>query len=167
MLSYHDLKLNPRVLRAFTSLDPEEFERLLIHFEKAWKDYINRHSIHKKSRKRRYGGGRKPHLLLIEDKLLFILVYFKVYPLQEVLARLFGMSQGRANEWIYTLTLILETALGEAPCLPEREPQNLEQVLALCVAVDFMIDGTERPLHRPTDPIEQKDQYSGKKKGIR
>ena len=167
MLSYHDLKLNPRVLRAFTSLDPEEFERLLIHFEKAWKDYINRYYIRKQSRKRRYGGGRKPHLLLMEDKLLFILVYFKVYPLQEVLARLFGMSQGRANEWIYTLTPILETALGEAPCLPERDPQNLEQVLALCVAVDFMIDGTERPIHRPTDPIEQKDQYSGKKKGIR
>jgi DDE superfamily endonuclease len=167
MLSYHDLKLNPRVLRAFTSLDPEEFERLLIPFDKVWQDYINRHYIRKKSRKRRYGGGRKPHLVLIEDKLLFILVYFKVYPLQEVLARLFVMSQGRANEWIYTLTPILETALGEAQCLPERDPQNLEQVLALCVAVDFLIDGTERPVHRPTDPIEQKDQYSGKKKGIR
>lgn len=166
MLSYHDLKPNPRVLRAFTSLDPEEFEILLIPFEKTWQNYVNRHYIHKKSRKRRYGGGRKPHLLAIEDKLLFILFYFKVYPLQEVIARIFGMSQGRANEWIYKLTPILETALGEAQCLPERDPQNLEQVLALCVAVDFMIDGTERPTHRPTDPIEQKDQYSGKKNGI-
>ena len=164
MLSSHDLKLNPRVLRAFTSLDPEEFERLLLPFEKAWQDYINQHYIRKKSRKRRYGGGRKPHLVLIEDKLLFILVYCKVYPLQEVIARIFGMSQGRANEWLYTLTPILETALGEAQCLPERNPQNLAQVLALCVAVDFMIDGTERPTHRPTAPIEQKDQYSGKKK---
>ena len=167
MLSYHDLKLNPRVLRAFTSLDPEEFERLLIHFAKAWQDYINRYYIRKKSRKRRYGGGRKPHLLLIEDKLLFILFYFKVYPLQEVIARLFGMSQGRANAWIYTLTPILETALGEAQCLPERDPQHLAHVLALCVSVDCMIDGTERPTQRPTDPIDQKDQYSGKKKGIR
>lgn len=78
MLSYHDLKPNPRVLRAFTSLDPEEFEILLIPFEKTWQDYVNRHYIHKKSRKRRYGGGRKPHLLAIEDKLLFILFYFKV-----------------------------------------------------------------------------------------
>ena len=164
MLSYHDLKSNPRELRAFTSLDPAEFEMLLIPFEKAWNDYINRYYIHKKSRKRRYGGGRKPRLVAIEDKLLFILFYFKVYPLQAVLARLFGMSQGRANEWIYKLTPILESALGEAQCLPERDPQNLEQVLALCVAVDFMIDGTERPIQRPTDPIEQKEQYSGKKK---
>src|SRR5687768_7705007 len=164
MLSCHDLKPNPRVLRAFTSLAPEEFEMLLIPFEEAWKDSVSRYYIHKKSRQRRYGGGRKPHLVTREEKLLFILFSFKVYPLQEVLARLFGMSQGRANEWIDKLTPILETALGEAQCLPERAPQNLEQVLALCVSVDFMIDGTERPTQRPTDPIEQKDQYSGKKK---
>ena len=100
MLSYHDLKLNPRVLRAFTSLDPEEFERLLIPFEKAWQDSISRYSIRKKSRTRRYGGGRQPRLLLREEKLLFILCYFTVYPLQAVIARLFGMSQGRAHEWI-------------------------------------------------------------------
>jgi hypothetical protein len=107
MLSYHDLKSNSRVLRAFTSLDPAEFEMLLIPFEKAWNDYINRYYIHKKSRKRRYGGGRKPRLVAIEDKLLFILFYFKVYPLQAVLARLFGMSQGRANEWIYKGSLVI------------------------------------------------------------
>jgi hypothetical protein len=119
---------------------------------------------HKQARKRRYGGGRKPHLLTIEDKLLFILFYFKVYPLQEVMAVFFGMSQGRANEWIHKLSPILESALGAAQALPERNPQNLEQVLALCVSVDFMIDGTERPVQRPTDALEQKDQYSGKKK---
>ena len=72
MLSSHDLKPNPRVLRAFTSLDPAEFAMLLIPFEKTWQDYVNRHYIPKKSRKRRYGGGRKPHLVAIEDKLLFI-----------------------------------------------------------------------------------------------
>jgi hypothetical protein len=77
------------------------------------------------------------------------------------------MSQGRANAWIYKLTPLLESALGEAQCLPERDPPNLEQVLAPGVAVDFMIDGTERPTQRPPEPSEHKEQYSGKKKGIR
>jgi hypothetical protein len=36
MLSYHTLKEQPRVLRALTSLDPDEFETLLISFEQAW-----------------------------------------------------------------------------------------------------------------------------------
>jgi Helix-turn-helix of DDE superfamily endonuclease len=164
MLSYHTLKQHPHVLRAFTSLDPNEFDTLLMPFEQAWETHVNDHYRQKVSRKRRYGGGRKPRLVTIEDKLLFILFYFKVYPLQEVIAHVFGMSQGRANEWIHTLSLILERALGKAHCLPERDPQNLEQVLALCVSVDFVIDGTERPVHRPTEPIEQQDQYSGKKK---
>jgi hypothetical protein len=64
---------------------------------------------------------------------------------------------------VYKLPPLLESALGEAQCLPERDPQRLEHVLALCVAVDFLLDGTERPTQRPKDPIEQKDQYSGKK----
>ena len=164
MLSYHRLKQHPRVLRAFTSLDPEEFNTLLIPFAQAWKAYVTEQYRQKTARKRRSGGGRKPRLVTIEDKLLFILFYFKVYPLQEVIAFCFGMSQGRANEWIHKLSPILESALGEAHCLPERDPQSLEQVLALCASVDFMIDGTERPVSRPTAPIEQKDQYSGKKK---
>ena len=92
------------------------------------------------------------------------MLYFKVYPLQKVIAACLGMSQGRANEWIHKLSPILESALGVAPCLPERNPQNLEPVLALCASVDLIIDGTERPVQRPSDAIEQKDQYSGKNK---
>ena len=60
MLSYHDLKLNPRVLRAFTSLDPEEFERLLIPFEKAWQDYINQHYIRQLGLRLLQWLGRSP-----------------------------------------------------------------------------------------------------------
>jgi Helix-turn-helix of DDE superfamily endonuclease len=164
MLSYHRLRQNPRVLRAFTSLDPEEFDTLLIPFEQGWKTYVTEQDRQRTARQRRYGGGRKPRLVAIEDKLLFILFYFKVYPLQEVIAFFFGMSQGRANEWIHKLSPILESALGEAHCLPERDPKSLEQVLALCASVDFLLDGTERPVQRPMAPIEQKDQYSGKKK---
>ena len=164
MLSYQRLKPYPRVLRAFTSLDPHEFEALLIPFEQAWEEYLTTEYRQKASRKRCFGGGRKPRLASIDDKLLFILFYFKVYPLQEVIAFFFGMSQGRANEWIHKLSPILEEALGEAHCLAERDPQNLEQVLALCASVDFLIDGAERPVQRPLDAIDQHDQYSGKKK---
>ena len=57
MLSYHALKEKPRVLRALTSLDPEAFETLLMPFEQAWQAYLNQQVPHKKSRKRRAGGG--------------------------------------------------------------------------------------------------------------
>lgn len=167
MLSYQQLKYHPRVLRAFTGLDPSEFEKLLGPFAMAYHAYMYDQHVIKKARQRRYGGGRKPRLASMEDKLLFILFYYKVYPLQEVLAFLFDTSQGRVNEWIHTLSTVLQRALGEAQALPARDPKNLAQTLALCVSVDFIIDGTERRIQRPQDPTEQKEKYSGKKKTIR
>ena len=98
--------------------------------------------------------------------LLFILLYFKIYPLQEVQGTLFGMSQGQANDWIQRLTPILQVALKEKALLPEREPATLEQVLAEYDLLEFTIDGTERRRQRPKDHIEQKEYYSGKKKHI-
>lgn len=163
MLSYQRLQHSPRALRTFTGLDKVEVETLLLPFAQAWHTYVYEHRIHQKARKRRVGGGRKARLRAMEDKLLFILFYYKVYPLQEVLAFLFDMSQGRANEWIHTLSTVLKMALGDTMCLPERHPQNLEQVLALCVSVDVIIDGTERRTPRPTDAAQQKSRYSGKK----
>lgn len=166
MLSYQRLKDHPRALRAFTGLDQAEFEKLLMSFTIAYHAYIYDHHVTKKARKRRYGGGRKPRLAAMEDKLFFILFYYKVYPLQEVMAFLFETSQGRVNEWIHQLSTILQMALGKARMLPERDPHNLEQTLALCVSVDFIIDGTERRVQRPTDVTEQQEKYSGKKKTI-
>jgi hypothetical protein len=96
--------------------------------------------------------------------LLFILVYFKLYPLQEVQGLLFGLSQAQANEWIHRLTPVLRQALGYEKQLPQRQAQNLEQVLAACPSLEFFIDGTERRIQRPQDPDQQKLNYSGKKK---
>ena len=104
MLSYDTIKDKPTTLRSFTGLDKPEFERLLEPFEAAWKEYINEHHIQGKERKRSYGGGRKATLRTLEDKLLFILFYFKTYPLQEVIGFLFDLSQSQANEWIHTLS---------------------------------------------------------------
>jgi len=167
MLSYQRLQHHPRALRAFTGLDQAEFEKLLTPFTIAYHAYMYDRHVTKQARKRRYGGGRKPRLAAMEEKLFFILVYFKVYPLQEVMACLFETSQGRVNEWIHTLSTVLQMALGKAQALPERHPKNLEQTLALCVSVDFIIDGTERQVQRPTDAAEQQEKYSGKKKPIR
>src|SRR5262249_53984267 len=144
VLSYQRLKDHAGALRALTGLDQAEFEKLLTPFTLAYHAYMYDHHVTKKTRKRRYGGGRKPRLAAMEDKLFFILFYFKVYPLQEVIASLFDTSQVRVNEWIHQLSTVWQMALGKVQVLPERNPQNLEQTLALCVSVDFIIDGTER-----------------------
>ncbi|MCP4486037.1 MAG: hypothetical protein GY820_01750 [Gammaproteobacteria bacterium] len=164
MLSYAEVKNNPIVFRAFTGLDYPEFERLLFFFTQAHHLYIEKNRIKGKKRHRRLGGGRRPKLATMADQLFFILFYFKTYPLQEVLAYLFGLSQGQANEWIHRLSEILKIALELAGQLPERDPKKLEKILAKYETLEFIIDGTERRRQRPKDNEQQKSYYSGKKK---
>ena len=165
MLTYAKLKNKPRVFKSLIGISLSEFEELLPSFEQAWQDDIYRNYVTRNGRKRNYGGGRKAQLQDSRDKLLFILFYFRQYPTQEVQGFLFGIGQPQANEWVHRLTKILNQALGEEQQLPERNPRNLEQVLAECSELEFIIDGTERPINRPKDSAKRDLHYSGKKKG--
>jgi hypothetical protein len=53
----------------------------------------------------------------------------KTYPIQEVMAFLFSMSQSQTNEWIHRLAKILQKALAELNYLPERDATNLADSL--------------------------------------
>lgn len=162
-MNYAELAHRSRLLQSLTGLNTIEFEGLLTSFESAWAQFA-KETFADKPRKRAVGGGRKAELSVIEDKLLFILVYFRQYPTQEVQGYLFGIGQAQANDWIHRLTGLLNQALGEEQQLPERRPAKLSEVLAACPELTFMIDGTERPINRPKDKDKQKKFYSGKKK---
>ena len=164
MITYAAVKDKPTVFRTFTSLDVAEFEQLLPFFTLAWQRHLAQEFAANQERQRRPGGGRKPTLGTPENKLLFILFYLKTYPLQEVIAFLFGMSQGQANVWIQRLTPVLQQALELKGDLPERDATQLAAALAEYDVLEFAIDGTERRRQRPQDKAAQKKYYSGKKK---
>jgi DDE superfamily endonuclease/Helix-turn-helix of DDE superfamily endonuclease len=162
-ITFEELEGKPRILQSLTGLNHREFEALLLSFEEAWNAFVEE-TFQSKHRQRAYGAGRRAHLKALRDKLLFILVYFRLYPTQEVQGFLFGLSQAQANVWIYRLSPILNQALGYEQQLPEREPWKLKQVLTACPSLEFMMDGTERPINRPKDKEDRKTYYSGKKK---
>lgn len=163
-MRYSQLRNKPRTLRSLTGFNPSEFEALLSNFGAAWNSFVTKTFEQRENRKRAYGAGRNAHLQQLEDKLLFILFYFRQYPTQEVQGFFFGMSQAQANEWIHRLRSLLNEALGYEMQLPERRAANLEAVLTSCPSLEFIIDGTERPINRPQDKDKQKEYYSGKKK---
>jgi hypothetical protein len=118
-----------------------------------------------KARKRAPGAGGKPVLSTVMDRLMFILVYFKMYPTQDLLGVLFGQSQPWANKWVHCLTPYLEAGLGRKMALPLRPATaTLQELVARCPEMIFVLDGTERPIERPKDDQKQKANYSGKKK---
>ena len=161
MLSYNILQNIPKLLRAFTGLDEGEFIELLIAFNKAWQADEEKRAKKRENRQRKAGGGRKLGLESMADRLLFILVYLKLYPIQELQAFLFGLSQSQTNRLIERSATVLQAALGQMGHLPQRDGQQLAQELAQCETLTFTQDGSERRRQRPQKG--QEVYYSGKK----
>jgi hypothetical protein len=84
VLHYEELMKNPERLLALTGLKHEEIERMLPFFEAAWEDHRKNDHRPQEGRKRALGASWPGQLRRAEDKLLFILVYFTVSPLQDV-----------------------------------------------------------------------------------
>jgi hypothetical protein len=165
MLTFARIATKPAVFQMLTGLSLQAFLDLLPAFHRATAHIEHQTEQRRKQpRKRQKGGGRKPLLLSDADRLLFILFYFKVYPLQAAQAFFFSMSQAQACEWIHRLTPVLNQALGFEKHLPARKAVDVTQVLRLWPGLEFIIDGTERPIQRPKDKARQREFYSGKKK---
>ena len=116
-------------------------------------------------RQRAVGGGGKARLLGSQEKLFFILFYFKCYPTFDLAGIIFDRHRSQAHEWMHRLQPILEQTLGKKMVLPERKLDSIEAFLECFREVKrVMIDGTEGPIQRPQDTDAQKANYSGKKK---
>ena len=166
MLTYTKLKRNRRKCVALTGLTPKECNAVLPAFVRAYAEqYPAEKTLSGKPRKRQAGGGRKGVLQEAEQKLLFILVHQKTYPLQTLLGEVFEFSQSRVNEWVHRLLPVLKVALDELGVLPERDPAQFAQSEPQHgERPELIIDGTERRRQRPKSPEKQAAAYSGKKK---
>ena len=166
MLLYQKVQRSKRKFLALTSLTDKEFKDVLPYFAQVYREvYEADKTLEGKKRKRAVGGGRKSVLDTPEQKLLFILVYQKDYPLQEVMAELFGVSQSSANGWIHRLLPVLGQALDKMGVMPERNGKNFATTEhKKAEKPKYIIDGTERRRQRPRNAEKQALHYSGKKK---
>src|SRR5882672_11841181 len=102
MLRYRDIPTHTTEVLDLTSLTVDEFAALVPPFEAAFLDYMAAWTLHGRRRQsRRYTTYTNCPLPTPEDRLLFILVYLKTYPLQVVQGRLFGLGQSKAHQWIH------------------------------------------------------------------
>ncbi len=104
----------------------------------------------------------------MEDKLIFVLYYYKTYPTFDVLGTQFDLSRSKAHKNLYKLSPILHTALVKKEVMPQREFKTPEELKATLDGIDhIIIDATERMYRRSKDDATQREHYSGKKNGIR
>lgn len=163
MISLEHAQRSDRLMRATTSLTGLEFEDLARRFDLLWSAGRAAKTVAGAARQRRVGGGRKGCLVSAEQKLFFILLYYKAYPTQDVMGLLFGITQGQVSEWVRQLTAVVGQLLPLQR--PARQARQLAEMLAEQPELrEVLIDGTERRLPRPQHRGKQKRFYSGRKK---
>jgi hypothetical protein len=166
MMTYSTLSTQTRPFLAMTGLTPAEFRDILSAFEAAYDRACPLHqTADGRARQRWFGAGRRSVLERVEDKLLFLLVYLKTYPIQALLGQLFGISTSQANHWLHRLLPVLLSALDDLGVAPERDGPRLARHQGVAAGpATVIIDGTERRRQRPKNAEKQARHYSGKKK---
>jgi hypothetical protein len=134
-LQFADLQTRPTEVLDLTSLTLEECQQLVPHFEIAFQAHMAHWRLDGQPRTaRRYTTYTNCPLPTPEDRLLFILVYLKTYPLQVVQGRLFGMGQSKAHQWIHVLLVVLQATLRTLGDAPSRSLTELAQRIGVAEA---------------------------------
>lgn len=167
-LSYALIGKRPALLHRLTGLSVAEFERLCAQFASQYDLLVIHPRVTAKTRVRAIGGGQKGALPEVADKLVFILMYTRLYPLLIVQGMFFGIAESKACKWVGILLPVLEASLGSAHVRPKRaNGRSLEEIIEAfpeLKELGVLTDGTERPIRRPTEPTKRSADYSGKKK---
>ncbi len=161
MLDFNRVFKNDRLMRSLTGMNLAAFDQLLESFSVAYKAAAPLSP----KRQRAPGAGRKANLAEMEDKLFFVLFYFKCYPTFDLAGILFDFDRSQAHRWLHRLLPILESALDRELMLPKRQLHSVAEFISCFPEAErVMLDGVERPIQRPQDKDRQQRTYTGKKK---
>src|SRR5213082_2693577 len=139
-VQFADLLSRPTEFLDFTSLTLTEFQQLVPPFEAAFHAHMAMWRLDGKPRAaRRFTVYKNCPLPTPEDRLFFLLTYLKTYTLQVVHGRLFGMVQGKANQWIHVLLPALLAALRALGDAPARSLTALAQRFGVSEAEAAMV----------------------------
>src|SRR3954470_17984014 len=145
------LRRAPKAFRRLTGITPAAFDRLLDQLTPRYEQAEARRKD-RPGRKRKPGGGRK-HALILADRLLMLLVYYRTYVSHALLGFLFGIDDSAVGRNINPLQPLLAGIFR----IPQRRVELTGEDLR-----ELFSDATERPTRRPERG--RRAYYSGKKK---
>jgi Helix-turn-helix of DDE superfamily endonuclease len=173
-LRYAELVRKPMDVLDMTSLTPDEFQILVPPFETAFQAHMAEWRLDGKPRTaRRYTTYTNCPLPSAEDRLLFILVYLKTNPLQVAHGIMFGLPQGKTNQWIHVLLPVLRNAMRQLGDAPSRSLEDLARRLdmplsdvAETAAPLFAMTAASDASHVPKMHLNRKAAIAARKKAI-
>jgi hypothetical protein len=165
ILRYERLHRFPPVFKSMTGLTVAQFDALsadvLPRFHAADFTRLNR-----PNRKRAVGGGPgfdlEPH-----NQLLLTVIWLRLYPIHEVLAYLFGVSDTTVGRAIGRVLPLLEASGQDTMRMPDpgrKRRRSLDALLTETPDLVVVIDTFEQPVQRHQERKVADTYYSGKKK---
>ncbi len=166
MLSYERLSKKPLLFKSFTGLTIKEFDDI---YNKEIAKRYHKHEIKRlskrKDREREIGAGR--HFKLdLKDRLVMLLVYYRLYITYALAGFLFDLYQSNICRDIQKIEGLVRL------CVPiPQKTYNITKRLKTSEEVEQYFPGflaftdcTEQQIPRPEDKRRRKAYYSGKKK---
>ena len=122
LVSYSTLSRKPYLFRRFTGLTIDEFNQLYRAIEYRQKEYeIKR--LRRPDRKNVIGQGRKFELELI-DRLIMLLIYYKLYITFSLLGFLFGIDQSTVSRNIRHLEPLVKRCIVRSIEDPQKSEND-------------------------------------------
>lgn len=164
MLSYTKLSRSPSIFRSFTGLEVGEFDSLYSKVDGVHSSFEERR-LSRKDRKREMGAGH-PFKLLLRDRFLMLLIYYRLYVTSTLLGFLFNLGQTNVLKDIRMIEPLVKESLPLPKKVYERARRlsTVEEIEELFPGFKAIIDATEQEIPRPKNKAKRKTHYSGKKR---
>lgn len=169
---------NPSKLKKLTGLHKTQFDQLCSEVAPLW-DQSEHKRLDLPDRKRKVGAGRAYQLASIEEKVLCLLVWLKLYPSYWFLGFMFGLDGSNALRLIRKIKPLVTKAadkklnrrlVGVEKKVGRKKISSWEDLEAEFPEVaEILIDAMEQPVRRPKQVNgrkagkKQRKHYSGKK----
>ena len=164
MLSYPKLAKNPKQFRSFTGLEIGEFDKLFGLVRSEYGEHEKRR-LARKGRKRSMGAGRR-FILGLQERLVMLLVYYRLYATYALEGYLFDVDQSTVCRDIRHLEPLVKRCIP----LPKKVHRRTKKIGTIEELLDYypefkaILDATEQEIPRPKNRRRRKSYYSGKKK---
>jgi hypothetical protein len=163
-MSFARLSKKPLLFRTFTGLEISEFETICMDIESRYNEY-ERKRLSNRERQRGVGAGR-PFKLNIKERLLMLLVYYRLYITYALSGFLFDLDQSNICRDICMLEPLVKLSIPLPKKLYKRTRRlrTIDEVDEYFPGFKALIDATEHEIPRPKNKRRRKSYYSGKKK---
>lgn len=165
IMRYSWVSQYPTVFQSMTGLRVSEFDQLVDDVLPLYAA-AEVERLARPDRERAIGAGH-PFALSERDHILLTVVWLRLYPTQEVLGYLFGVSDTTVLRLIRQVLPVLEQAGRDTMRMPDpgkKRRRQLDDLLRDTPELAVVIDSFEQRVQRPRDKDEADGLYSGKKK---